>query len=368
MDLRQLVENMVARGNFSRIVNNPLSQQGTEGRRYLGATLLPERQVPENAYTEENVRYRTVIANDSTRYSPVQLKQGALAGSVEVRLGEIDTGSEFTGQEFDTLVKLLNRGGTDRQISMQGATTLTRWANRALNLPLIEKMEKQRWEAIVDAKVVRTGDNNYYEEINYPNPTGHRVAAGGVWSNDAYDPMEDIDAMIDFLEGLGYTVNRIIAPKPVVNKLLGNAKMKDRNGQIVITGGVVTTVGGRLALADLNGILAEDGRPPIETYDLQYQTQLSSGFFLKRNVMVFVCTTGRDEELFRQGDESQPLIVPNTLGYQGVGRAAGQAAPGRVVRVEMFTNKPPRIEGEAWSTTLPVVLDPEAIGVITGIS
>lgn len=367
MDLAFLVENMVNRGTFSRVVNNPLSQAGTRRRRYLGASILPERTVPENLYTEDQVRYRTVIANDATRYSPVQLKQGALAGSVEVRLGEIDTGSEFTGKEFDTLVKLLSRGGTDRRISMEGAAQLTRWAERSLNLPLIEKMEKQRWECLVDGQVVRTGDNNYTETITFPNPSGHRVAAGDAWSDDSYDPFDDIDSIVATLEGKGYTVNRIIASNTVINILRANLQVRNRAGRIVIDAGVATTISGRLTLAGLNALMAEDSLPPIERYDLQYQTQTSSGYFLKRDVMVFVCTTGRDEEVAIAGNEGVPLIVPDVIGYQAVGRAAGQVAPGRVVKVDLYDGKPPHIQGQAWSTTFPVLLDPEAVAVITDI-
>ena len=63
----------------------------------------------------------------------------------------------------------------------------------------------------------------------------------------------------------------------------------------------------------------------------------------------------------------QVRLVENTIGYVGVGRAVGQRAPGRVVRVEAFNNKPPRIEAEGWQTTLPVIADPESIAVIKGI-
>ena len=78
-----------------------------------------------------------------------------------------------------------------------------------------------------------------------------------------------------------------------------------------------------------------------------------------------LATTGRDATL-DLGDSEQ--LLTDTLGYTAIGRAAGQAQPGRVVRMEAFDNKPPRIEGEAWQTSLPVITEPEAIGVIAAIS
>ena len=79
-----------------------------------------------------------------------------------------------------------------------------------------------------------------------------------------------------------------------------------------------------------------------------------------------MATTGQDESI-DLGDTNS-LMVANTLGYTALGRAAGQAMPGRVLRMEAFENKPPRIEAEGWQTSLPVITNPEAIAVITSIS
>jgi hypothetical protein len=90
------------------------------------------------------------------------------------------------------------------------------WAEVTLNRPLLEVIEKQRWQAIIDASVVRIGDNGYGETVTYPNPTGHRVAAGGTWSDNAYDPYADIMALAEVLAVKGYVVNRISRPPTCV--------------------------------------------------------------------------------------------------------------------------------------------------------
>jgi len=361
MDIAALVASLMSDGTVATLALNTGAQFGIAPRAYLGATLLPERMVPENAYREEGIRYRTVIANSGTRYSPAQKKGAEIIGSFLVELGNSDLAREFTARDYDALIRLLATNPT-----MEAAATLTRWLD-TVNLGLIELNEKQRWDAIVDASVVRTGDNAYTETVTYSNPANHRAAAGGTWSSDAYDPFTDILAMADLLASKGYTVGRIISSRPVVSILSGNDKVKARTGVATISAsGQIQATAGRASMAAINDALARDDLPPIETYNLQYRTQTGTGYFLKRDVFVMVATTGRDETL-DLGDSTN-ITINDTLGYLAVGRAAGQPGPGRVLRMEAKQDKPPRIEAEGWQTSLPVVTEPEAIAVITGIA
>jgi hypothetical protein len=123
---------------------------------------------------------------------------------------------------------------------------------------------------------------------------------------------------------------------------------------------------GRATRDAMNAVLETDGLPPIETYDLQYRTQSGTGYFLPRDVMVLLGTTGRDET-FDLGDDEQ-MVMADVLGYTAIGRAAGQSGPGRVIRAEAFEDKPPRIEAEGWQAALPVITSPEAIAVIHTIT
>lgn len=373
MELPGLIANMNQTGVFARIVNNPLAAMGQPARRYLGAELLPEITKPLNIFEEAAIRYRTLIANDTGRYTPVQLKGGMIVGSMLVQLGNHDIGSEMTGADYDALVNLLQNStgqqGTPSVVTpptMQGMQQLADWTEATLNRPLLERQEKQRWDALIDASVVRTGDNGYTETVNFPNPTGHRPNAGGVWSDNTYDPYTDIIAGAEFLAAKGYTVNRIITSTPVRSKLSLNLKMQQRVGRISISAGTVTGVPGRVQLEDLNALFSADGLPPVELYDLQYRTATSSGRFLRNNAFAMVATTGRDQRIDRA--DLEPLIMQNTLGYYAVGRPTGSATPGRMVNVQQYTNKPPRVEGEAWETGFPVITEPEAIFVIKSIT
>lgn len=362
MNLTTLLRNLQNSADLTRVVNNPRAQFGTPNRQYIGATILPERQVAANAFREELIRYRSIIANDGTRYSPVQLKQGALVGAFEVFLAESDAGSELTSQEYDTLLNYLRSNQ-----SMDAIAQLVRWIDTTVTVPLAELNEKHRWEAIVDASVVLSGDNGYSETISYSNPAGHRAAAAAQWSNNATDPFADLHAMAQLFADKGLSTARCITSHRNVSILCKNAEVKKRAGVAVVnSSGQIQSAVGRVTLAHVNEILAQDGLPPIEMYDLRYRTQTGTARFMADTVFVMIAATGRDERL--DLGEGQEMILPDTLGYTGVGRAAGQSAPGRAIHVEAKDDKPPRIECSGWQTTLPVITEPEGIAVITGIS
>lgn len=370
MDLQNLIERLMLSGDLDAIRLNPRAQFGTPTRRYLGATLLPER-FTENRFTERAIRFRTVIANDGDRYSPAQIKgvAGQMVPPVEIVLGDSDIARQFTGRDYDGLLQLLGNAGTNAQIEFEAAQRLLGWCDTEINLALVELCEKQRWDAIINAMVTRRGDNGYNEPVYYQNPAGHRVNAGGAWSSGAYDPFPDIVAMGNFLRAKGFQVNRIIYSTRVESLLLANPLIMNRisgSTTIIAPGGVIQTIStGRVITAqDLAGLFLGVRLPAPEIYDEIYFTQVGSARFMPDDVMVFACTTGREERIIVR---DQLLVVPNTLGYEAIGTPVGQSRPGRTFNLESFTTKPPRIEGEGWQTSLPVILDPEAIGVIKAI-
>lgn len=362
LDIATLIARALADGSVERVAANARAQFGTARRRYLGAELLPERRVNENSYREDQIRYRTVIANDGTRYSPTQKKGADLIGSFLVELGEMDIAAEMTGREYDALLRLLASNA-----SMDAMVTVLRWLDTRVNLALIENLERQRWEALVDAQVTRRGDNEYAETVSYSNPANHRVAAGGQWSNDAYDPFDDMFAQAQLLADKGFEVGRMVTSRKVVSILAGNDKVKSRVGVAVVNpSGQIQAASGRATLDAINGILQADGLPPFELYDLKYRTSTGTVRFMKDDVVVMTAATERDEEV-DLGDDNIEML-DSTLGYAAIGRAAGQSGPGRVIRMEHKQDKPPRIEAEGWATALPVITEPEAISVISGIS
>jgi hypothetical protein len=368
MDIRTLLDQLQAEGQITQLLSNPLAQFGPKTARFLGATLLPEKTRPDisNKFREEGVQIRVVAANDAARHSPVQIKGSAQAFSMDVELGNTDIGAHFKGEDYDALLRILARAGA-AGVPLAGVNALLSWVDRAILRPLLIRNEIQRWQAMIDCQVIRIGDNNYEETVEFENPDGHRVAAGDAWSDDTYDPYDDITAMIQLMADEGYTVNRIITGTPVLSKLKRNEKMRQRIGRISVAAGTAVGVPGILSTAALNAALAEDELPPIEIYDARWRDQEGGTTpYLARDVMFFAATTGRDENL-DLGDENV-FNVPNTLGYFSIGTPSGQNKPGRVLKTRVIDDsKPPRIEGEGWGTGFPVPTDPKAMGVITDI-
>jgi Phage major capsid protein E len=374
MDIGGLLNQMRADGSLFRIAMNPRAQFGTKSRRYIGSELLPERRVEVNQYTEEQIRYRTVVANAGTRYSPTQKKGGALVGQFDVKLAESDIQSELTSRDYDVIVRLLQGAGAlmgqpgtaPVPPEMAAAAQVTGFTETVIVQALLDVLEVWRWQAMVDKLVKLRGDNEYKEDVAYPSYAPLTFTRAADWAVDTNDPMLDIFNIVQAMADRGMVASRIITGRTAYTKFARNALIRARVGRVTVnaSGQIKGTIG-MATLAEINQSLNADGLPPIELYDLQYRTTTGSQFFLRRDAMVVVATTGRNETL-DLGDGIFETLE-DTVGYTAIGRAAGQATPGRVIRLENREDKPPRIFSEGWQTALPVITEPEAIGVINGI-
>lgn len=362
MDLAAIIARMQQQGDYRTIATSPGMQFGTAARPFLGATLLPERPQVQNVYYEEAIRFRSIIASDNTRYSPPVKKNGDLLSSMLVELGEADIARELSGQIYDTLQRLM-MGNQD----MEAMATLLGWNGTALIQGLLEFNERQRWQAIVGAQVPIV-INGTTKTVQYLDPAGARFNAGGTWSSDVYDPFDDIGAAVASLADAGYPAIRAITSTKVATILSRNAKVAQRAGRIVLAGGNLSVQDRVTASrADINAQLAAEGWPAIETYDRKYHTETGAERYFADTVMILIGETGQTAEIALD-DDNVELSLENVLGYVGVGVPAGETQPGRVVRNWYHDDKPPRVEAQAWQTSLSVITAPEAIRVIKAIS
>lgn len=376
-DIKTLLQKLEREGAIAGIIDNPLAQFGTPARQMVGARLLPERQVAENAYREEGIKFKTYAAVPSTRYSPVTLFEGALTSSFLVELGESDYGSELTAAKYDALRKELSTGTLEN-----AALRLLSFIDTA-NTALLIRNEIWRWEAIVKSQI-NAKHGNVQFDVPFANPLGHRVsvASGSIaapagWYLATYDPIADMLSMIQKLKDKGYHANEIFMSSSRFTVLQKNPKAREYMNSVVAipsVGGTGITVSNNsrlLTKTQLEQVIRDSGgidlAGGITLNDEQYNTRNGTKRFMPKDAIVFVATTGRDETYpSYTSEDTEPLIVQNTLGYVGIGIAAGQSVSGRIVQLEAITNKkPPRVEIEAWQTSGPVILEPEAIGVIT---
>ncbi len=363
MDILTLLEQ--AESDIAMVVGNPLAMIGMGEEPFLGLQLMPERLVDENQFTETRINYKTIVANNGTRYSPVQIKGGAMVGEFDVKTYSSDIGAQLTAQDYDAIIKILKRY-TGSDVPMQALMNLLKWVDKSLVQPLVVKNERMVWECLVDAEVVLEGDDGFMETVSISNPAGQRIASGD-WSDPDYDPMADIYARADFLKGKGIRPTRQVAPTPIVSQLLNHPKVKTAaRGFITIDAGALVGSQNRLTLNALNMFFSENELPPVVKYDKTYNVQnAASRHFLKRDVWVMIGETDQSEEI--PVEDGDPLIIENTVGYVAVGTNAGYTNPGRMVKTEAFDGKAPHIDGESWQESFPVNQNPEAVTVLTDI-
>ncbi len=368
MDLKALIARLMADGTLTQIGNNPAAAY-TDGRAriYVGASILPERDT-ENNFTDSGIRFRTVIANDGMRYSPAQLKvDEGLVGSVKVEVGHSDIARQFTGRDYDLFLELLNT-----RPEMDALVQLLDWTDVTVGRALRDLDEKQRWQALVVGQVIRQGDNGYQELVQYPNPTGHRVTIAGAWSDDTYDPIPDLLAGQAQLASKGYVANRLIGSRKVAGILGRNAKVRQRATStlsVSTSGQIQGRPPTQLAAPALNAVLQAEGLPPLEVYDELYRDYNGSHRFYQDDAVTMTAATGRDQRIAEVNLQTTGTfdVITDTLGYTAVGRPVGVATSQRVIRMWPFDDKPPRIHAEGWQATIPVVTEPEALWVGTGI-
>lgn len=369
--LTELLVEIEESGDLTELMTNPAAQFGTPDNPYVGPRILAEQNRDENMYKENDVKYKTFIANAGSYYSPAQLNSaGQLTGSFNVELGKTDQADQITAQDYNNLMKLINR-----KASREAIMAALQWMNMHILKPHLDLNEKYRWDAVIDAEVIRTGSNGYSETVTYPDPSGHRVTipsgtvanpAGWYETDNSYDPFEDIFEMVDLLSKKGYRVNRILTGGRKIMSVLGkNPTVRERTSRITVsTAGQIEAMVGRATQAQINAYMNEEGIPAVEIYSKTYHTRESGEqLFIPDNKLVFLCSTGRTEpvDLGSRG----VLELENTLGYFAIGTPAGQFQPGRVVNTEERNLYPGGFYAEGIQMGLPVILHPEAIAVLT---
>lgn len=361
--LRELLLRLLGDGSLNNIFNNPFLPWGLNNKIYLGQSLLPEVTVTENAFRYYRQQFKTIVANAGTRHNAAQMKRGTASQGMMFELGYSDVASEFTGPDYDAFLQIV-RQTSGQNLSMQQLVTLTNWMTKTLVLPLVEHNEKNRWLAICNASLTVTGDNGFSNTITYPNPSGHRFAAGGQWTNNSYDPLEDIIDAKQVLENKGKVVKHVIWSSQAASKFRGNTKIRERCGGISFASGVLTGVPGSASASAIVDLFEREDLPAPISYNHLYHTDSGTDWFLPRNKVVLIATSGRDEQI-DLGD-TEPMVLNDTLGICAMGiPSSTDGTPGRKFHLEEKTSKPPQIYGEAWQASLPAITEHESIVVIS---
>lgn len=368
-DLLSFINEFTKDGYPREVARDPRIQFGTQDRAYMGAQLMPMQTSDTNLIIEDLGRFEVVIAGDGDSLSPPQIKQSAGGAELTVRLGHIDIASQMTARDMKRLGQLLD--GSDRAAAEE---FLTRWLTRAIRLGIEEKAEAQRWQLLCNGQVTVSYLDQPPRTLNFPDlqPDGHRVTvpsgttnALAGWYNPDFDPMKETIIPLKIkLEELGFKVSRIVTSTTIRDGVLAsNAKMMQRSGgtMVVNNNGQLETIDRNLS--DVNARFIANSLPAPETYNMRYKTQSGTYRFLDETKFVMLCTTGRSMEIDLGDDGVQ--VIEDVFGYYGVGVSDGQTSPGAVITTKYSDVKPVGIYAEGYEEGFPVLLEPEAMVVVT---
>jgi len=357
MDLLGLVKQLEK--DFNVVANNPMLQFESDGQQLVFSSLLPERTVLQNSYRENNIQFRTMIANASTRYSPPIKKGKALTGSVAVELGESDIASELAMHAYEALNMALQQNATQ-----EGIATLIRWFDTTVSQPLALLREKERADAITKGYYERTGANGLYEMVRYPSFPGHRVVLpSGTTATPAglYDPAFDLLGLLKqkkrLMEDKGFRIGRILINPTVQDLILGLDQVKAYGMTRFDTGSTVVNLPLATESETIRAAFASIGLPIPEVVDSGYTDEDGYHKFMGDQI-ILVSNTNRQQVV--EGLD-KPLVLYNTLGYTAIGTATGQLTPGIATYVEAHAGKQARIEATGWQTTFAVLESPDAV-------
>ncbi len=366
VDLMTLVRNMREDGDFETMTRNPMNQFGEmdQNRFYLGAAILPEMMKPTNKYREEDIVFRPLIADDSTRYGTPQLKGRDELIYMDVEFSNIDAKRAITSQQLDTINNLLQMENVDAAANMI-LSMIRMHGERALR----DKKELKRWQTIINGKgKYMTSGNIETDQADYSPPATHRFPAGVDITDDAIDPMEEVIVKArKILRASGYELQDIICRDSVALDMEGNEQVKERDSNLRVTTSLDLAYNRLLDTeGTVNRVLGRSGYTTITTYDLDYWDQTGQKFFIPDDVMIFI---GRTPRVFPiTNPNSGRLLTFNSLGYYGIGTCQNQTSPGDVIKVNLYDQgKPDYLETIADSTGLPVIQEIEAIVVVSNL-
>lgn len=367
-NLSDLVSWMNDSGQFSTLAASNLSQFGPAGGRLLGASILPELQDTENAFSDDGFDFEGLIGSSGADYSPAQVNKAFSDFKFDYRLGKIDAATTLHGRDIETIIQYLSKRRPSNAPVETSANLLAKWFDRGVIASLAKVIEHQRWQCIVDGIVKRRGANGYAENVPYPFPAGHQttVAASGTvaapagwYSKDpvaAADALEDLLAAKQRLNDQGFTLDRIISRSSIRSVFMRNGKVR-RNA--LPDGATRSTT-----LADIEALLRAHDLPNWETYDLGFKDRdpanskvLKTFGYLERDTfdpVVLLASTTLEAQI--ELGKDTVLTLPNTMGSYVLGRPEGQTELGKIAKVILYDEKyPPSVYGEVVAKGLPVI-------------
>ena len=365
MDLTTLLNLLRTDGDLIRIANDPMAMFGSDmlNKSYLGARFLPEKMMMglrNNIIKVEETRFRTIIAEDSGKYDAVPLRHLAETFDMTVEMGYFDIGREISGSEYDAILQLLAAARSDA-----ARARMLLFVDSVLNYGLKDKKEKQRWDAIVNRRVRIEKSNGQLYDVLYDFPAGNDFPAPAFFTDNNVDPFDTIFDAIDLLKDLGYgRIEAIVSRSKPLSAMMRNESVKSRFGgmRVNTANNTVTPVNkGIVGKSLLDQTLSQEGYPGFTEYNEGYYTEAGFNHYLPIDSVTVIGSTNNFEEIEVDESVGERMLIPDVLGYYGVGTCQGQTEAGDVIKLFPKEDKPVRIEGQAEGVGFPIIKETRAI-------
>lgn len=229
---------------------------------YLGDTLFPERKVDDIEFDMiKGANNLPVAAQVHAFDSKTQLanRDGAKKSVEELALIK-----RQIRMDEKTIIRV-NTPRTNAE-QQQAINTIYDDIDNMVNA-VKARVEAMRMEVLSSGKLA-INENGVKANLDYGTPSNHQTSTD--WTASTATPLDDIYNWADkIVNDTGITPTRALTTKPVLNLLLKNTSI--RKAALGTESDKILTVTG------LNQLLSSLDLPTVESYDLKYRIQKSSG-------------------------------------------------------------------------------------------
>ncbi|MGK7899078.1 MAG: hypothetical protein AB4372_37040 [Xenococcus sp. (in: cyanobacteria)] len=328
---------------------------------YLGTAYLPDLVSQRgNEYTEEDINFRVVAADDSEQYGTPQAKGRTEHTYLKVEFGNIDALRRLEAWQIDALNRILKRDGEEA-----ATIQLTQFLRNLGEFALKDKRELKRWECLRNGYgIYRTSGNIERQEGHYSPPSTHRFDSPIDISNPAENPLEVIELAVQVLRDAGYAAESMVSRDRVKRGLANNPNTKESASHLTVTSSLELAYN-KIRNPDkyLDPYLSSSELPPLITYDAFTFTQKEQKWYLEDDELFVFGRTPRKYPIIHP--QQGRLLTFNSLGYFGIGECQNQTTAGDVIKLKVHDDgKPDYVEVISDSMSGPVIQDPEAVVVV----
>lgn len=248
-------------------------------------------------------------------------------------------GRQMLLNEYDQL-KLRNATAEVRSLLLRDA--------RRLALQINARLEIARADALVNGSVT-IAEEGVEASVDFDRSASHRVTATTLWSDPNADPITDMDTWMEtYNDSNGTMPGSILTSTRVARILRRNAALQ---GQVF-----PGNTNRRLTQADVDAYLADQGWPPITTYDAKFRVGGADVRAISDDLLLLL-----PGPVAKNGDNDMgATLLGTTLESQEADYGIGEGEmPGLVVGAFKNSTTPIQVITIAAAIGIPILANPD---------